>query len=61
MSNNVIYPKKFFIEDTPENWDNGSLGCDERFVKVAEPIDEEALMNAVKNGRIKWEDDSDEY
>lgn len=54
---NVIYPKEFFIEDTAENWENGSLGCDERFVKVADDSINEEIEEAVRNGRIKWEDE----
>ena len=53
---NVIYPKKFFIESTPENWENGLLGEDEKFVQVAEPLDEDALNDALENGRIFWEE-----
>lgn len=54
---NVIYPKEFFIEDTVENWENGSLGCDERFAQKADPIDENILNDAIKNGRIRWVED----
>jgi hypothetical protein len=54
---NVIYPKEFFIDDTVENWENGSLGCDEKFAQKADPIDEDALNDAIKNGRIRWVED----
>ena len=59
MSDNVIYPKKLFIEDTAENWENGSLGCDEKFVKISDDSLTELIDEAAKDGRIKWEDDDD--
>lgn len=59
LMSNVIYPKKFFIEDTVENWENGSLGCDERFVKVADDSINDLIDDAAKNGNIKWEDEDE--
>jgi len=59
LMSNVIYPKKFFIEDTAENWENGSLGCDERFVKVADDSINDLIDEAAKNGRIQWEDEDE--
>lgn len=37
-------PKK--VQDTDEAWDDGSLGRDEQYAVVAEPIDEKALNDA---------------
>lgn len=45
------------IPDTTENWENGTLGCDERFVQRADPIDESDLNDALVNGRIVWSED----
>lgn len=59
LMSNVIYPKKFFIEDTAENWENGSLGCDERFVKAADDSINDLIDEAARNGKIKWEDDDE--
>ena len=56
-NDNVVVLKAVMIPDTKENWENGRLGCDERFAKRADPIDESELDDALKNGRIAWEDD----
>lgn len=40
------------VEDVEDNedekWDNGELGCDERYVKVADKKVEDALEQALK-------------
>lgn len=56
MSDNVIYSKEFFIESTPENWDNRFLGQDEKFVRLAKEVDKEALNNALEDGKLYWEE-----
>ncbi|MES9901673.1 MAG: hypothetical protein ABW168_03195 [Sedimenticola sp.] len=35
------------IDDTPENWDDRTLGADEEFVRVAEEIDASSIDEAV--------------
>lgn len=34
------------IESTPEAWEDGSLGREEKYVRVAESVDEQALNEA---------------
>jgi len=42
-----VLPK---IESTAENWENGTLGCDERYIGVAEPTDfSEANISKVRD------------
>jgi uncharacterized protein (DUF4415 family) len=35
------------IEDTAENWENGALGTDEQFVKIADPSVSQAVDEAL--------------
>jgi hypothetical protein len=54
---NVVVLKAVIIPDKKDNWENGRLGCDERFAKRADPINESKLNEALKNGKIVWEND----
>jgi len=60
LNDNVVYDTRFFVDDNTENWENGNLGCDERFVQLADDSINNLVDEAAKNGNIKWEDE-DEY
>lgn len=53
---NVLLLKKVMIPDITENWESGRLGCDERFAKRSDPINEDELNDALKKRRVFWED-----
>lgn len=54
---NVVVLRAVMIPDSTESWESGRLGCDERFAKRADPINEAELDDALKNGRIVWDED----